>query len=417
MKNIRNLIISVILLAGMTSFSVVAQVSAFNFNSFNGFNFNINFPNMLSGGHKWVCGTSNSAVTADCLSQVVTDRSGNPAAATLPAGYGPLQFHTAYQIPSTSSNPGVIGIVDAYGDSTISSDLATYDKTYGLSSFPTCSTSVKTACFEKISQTGSTTRFPGNNSGWALETSLDVEVAHQTCQNCKLVLVEANNSSYSNLMAAVDEAHSLGATVISNSYGSSEFNGETSYDSHFNYTGTAIIFAAGDSSYGPIYPAASPHVVSVGGTTLNLSSSNAWQSETVWNGTGSGCSVYEPRPTFQSDSACTNRTIADVSADADPNTGAAVYDSVGYYWSRGWFQVGGTSLATPLIAGIYALANNVGSSVYANSVPYSAVSYGVNMHDITTGSNGSCNGTNLCQASAGYDGPSGLGSPIGLGAF
>ena len=369
---------------------------------------------LLRGEHRRVC---NVAIGSDiqCNARIITDKSGAPtAAATLPAGYGPAQFHGGYNVPATSANPATIAIVDAYDQPYMKADLDTYNKTFGLPFFPSCTSTITTSCFMKVNQSGGTS-YPSVNSGWALETSLDVEVAHQMCQNCKLILVEANSSSYSNLMAAVDRARLLGATVISNSYGSGEFSTETSYDSHFNYPGVAFLFSSGDSGYGSSYPAGSKYVTAVGGTSLTLNAANNWQSESVWSGSGSGCSLYETKPVFQTDPSCKNRSIADVSADADPNTGAAVYDSVRYQWVKGWFQVGGTSLSAPLLAGIYGLANNVGAGS-ANAFIYSNYNYTTNLHDITTGNNGSCS-TYLCKAAAGYDGPSGLGSPIGLGAF
>jgi subtilase family serine protease len=330
----------------------------------------------------------------------------------LPKGYGPTQFHTAYNLPANSTNPATIAIVDAYNHPSIKADLDTYNSTFGLPSFPSCSASVTTSCFTKVNQRGGTS-YPSTNSGWALEIALDVETAHQTCQNCKLILVEADSNSYANLMTAVDEARALGATVISNSYGSSEFSGETAYDSHFNHPGTAFTFSSGDNGYGATYPAASPYVTAVGGTSLSLTSTNTRQAESVWNGAGSGCSAFELKPSFQHDSGCSRRTIADVSADADPNTGAAVYDSVRYQGRKGWFQVGGTSLAAPLIAGVYALAGNLTTLAPANSMPYTSSS---NLYDVISGSNGTC-GTYLCNGGSGFDGPSGLGSPIGFGAF
>jgi subtilase family serine protease len=348
-----------------------------------------------------------------CHAHIVTDKNGNPAVTVAPTGYGPTQFHTAYNLPATSTSPATIAIVDAYDHPSIKANLDTYDSTFNLPSFPSCSTSVTTSCFTKVNQRGGTS-YPSANSGWALEIALDVETAHQTCQNCKLILVEADSSSYPNLMTAVDEARTLGATVISNSYGSSEFSGETTYDSHFNHPGTAFIFSSGDNGYGATYPAASTYVTAVGGTSLTLTSSKTRQTESVWSGAGSGCSAYETKPTFQHDLGCTNRTIADVSADADPNTGAAVYDSVRYQGQKGWFQVGGTSLASPLIAGIYGLAGNLTALTSANSMPYASSSS--NLYDITSGSNGTC-GTYLCNGVSGFDGPSGLGSPIGSSAF
>jgi subtilase family serine protease len=403
MKNIKKLVFSLPVLVAIFSLGLyhVADAAPHSFH-------------LLNGSHRRVCDLS-SANTSGCFAQVETDKSGNPSVASLPSGYGPAQLHGAYQLPTTASNPATIGIVDAYDDPYIASDLASYDSTFGLPSFPSCSNTVKTACFSKVNQNG-TTSYPQQSTSWGLETSLDVETAHEICQNCKIVLVEANSSSYTSLMTAVDRARLEGASVISNSYGSSEFYGENSYDSHFKYPGIAFVFSSGDGGYGATYPASSPYVTAVGGTSLTVNTSNAWQAESVWSGSGSGCSAYESKPSFQTDSGCARRTVADLSADADPNTGAAVYDSFGYMGYRGWFQVGGTSLATPIIAGAYALANNIPAASYANSVVYANHKFGLNIHDITTGQTSNC-GNYLCEATTGYDGPSGLGTPEGLGAF
>ncbi len=233
------------------------------------------------------------------------------------------------------------------------------------------------------------------------------------CQNCSILLVEANSSSYADLMTAVDRAVSMGANVVSNSYGSNEFSGETAYDSHFNKTGVAFTVSSGDAGYGAEYPASSRYVTAVGGTTLNLQN-GAYVSETAWAGAGSGCSAYSTKPSWQTDAGCVRRTVADVSAVADPNTGAAVYDTVRYQGKSGWYRVGGTSLAAPIIAGVYGLAGSVSVGVYGNSLPYSNLSF---LHDILLGSNGSCAGSYLCTAKAGFDGPTGLGTPNGSGSF
>jgi len=368
---------------------------------------------LLKGAHHKVCDVSTQG--AHCFAQVIADKSGSPTTQTVPTGYGPAQLHGAYQLPTTSLKPATIAIVDAYDAPNITSDLATYNKTFGLQVFPNCSATVTTSCFQKVNQNGGTL-YPLRNSGWALETSLDVETAHQICQNCKIILVEANSASYNSLMTAVDRARLMGATVISNSYGSDEFGSETVYDAHFKYPGIAFVFSSGDSGYGATYPAASGLVTAVGGTTLNIDAANTWQSESVWTGSGSGCSAFELKPSFQTDTSCARRSIADIAADADPSTGVAVYDSYAYGGSRGWFQVGGTSVSAPIIAGIYGLANNVIPTASANSVLYSNYSYATNLHDILAGTNGSC-GTYLCQGASGYDGPSGLGSPLGLGTF
>jgi subtilase family serine protease len=325
---------------------------------------------------------------------------------------GPSQFHAAYGLPTSSAATSAqkIAIVDAYDDPNIAKDLAVYDSYYAL---PACTSA--NGCFTKVNETGGTT-YPTTNSGWALETSLDVETAHEICENCTILLVEANSNSMANLGAAENEAAKLGANVISNSYGSSEYSGELSdQTSYFHHPGIAITASAGDGGYGVEFPAASQFVTAVGGTTLSLNTNNSYKSEIAWSKTGSGCSAYITKPSWQVDTGCSKRTVGDVSADADPNTGAAVYDSVRYSGRSGWFQVGGTSLGAPLIGAVYALAGNAGTvSQTYGSHPYANTA---SLHDVTSGSNGTCISPYLCTAIAGYDAPTGLGSPSGPGAF
>jgi subtilase family serine protease len=369
---------------------------------------------MQAQDHRPVCPGPAAAGDARCHARVIVDAGGAPKVTVTPAGYGPAQFLGAYNIPATVSATATIAIVDAYNHPNILSDLNTYAKMYGIPQMQSCPVSGGTntsPCFQKVDQRGGTT-YPRTDAGWALEIALDVETAHAICQNCNILLVEADSSAYTNLMAAVDRARLMGAKVISNSYGSNEFSGQSGYDAHFNYPGIAFTFSSGDNGYGVSYPASSPYVTAVGGTTLNLSG-NSYVSETAWNGAGSGCSAYETKPSFQTDSGCSMRTVADVSADADPNTGAAVYDSVKYYGRSGWFKVGGTSLAAPIIAATYAVGG-VGSSVQANALPYAHTGM---LHDVLTGSNGTCGGSYLCTAATGYDGPTGLGSPNGILGF
>lgn len=363
--------------------------------------------------HKDVCDRGSDT---HCDARVVTDNTGAPnATPKVVTGFGPLQLRKAYGLTGVASGAPIIAIVDAYDDPNIASDLAVYSNTYGLPQLPACQGSVansKVACFQKVDQRGST-RYPTKDAGWALETSLDVETAHAMCQNCRVLLVEADSASFSNLTTAVDRAVALGAKIISNSYGGSEFSGETAFDSHFNKPGVSFVFSSGDGGYGVEYPAASPYVTAVGGTSLFLNADGSYDQELAWSGSGSGCSILEPKPTWQKDGGCAHRTVADVSADADPSTGVAVYDSVRYSGASGWFQVGGTSLAAPIIAATYALGAPVASNVMASSLPYAAPS---TLHDIISGTNGSC-GTYLCNAGVGFDGPTGLGSPIGTAAF
>ncbi len=370
--------------------------------------------------HAAVC-VAGDPDSARCHARVVVDEHGLPKAVTAPSGYGPVQFLGAYNLSGTAGSNQTIAIVDAYDDPNIFSDLNNYSAYFGLPGLVNCPVAggtVNSPCFQKVNQNGGST-YPSVNSGWSLEIALDVEVAHAICQNCNILLVEANSNSFTNLMAAVDRARLMGATVISNSYGGSEFSGESAYDSHFNYPGIAFTFSSGDSGYGTQYPASSPYVTAVGGTTLNLAG-NSYVSESAWNGAGSGCSSYEPQPAFQSSLGlvgCANRMVADVAADANPSTGAAVYDSVRYQGKNGWFKVGGTSLAAPLVAGVYALAGGVSAGVTGNSLPYSLGSYGNNLHDVIGGSNGTCSTGYLCSSVVGYDGPTGLGSPLGWAAF
>jgi subtilase family serine protease len=350
-----------------------------------------------------------------CHAHVVTNSSGTPKSSSGPVGYGPNQFHGAYNLPTTSSVSQTVAIVDAYDDPAIASDLNKYDTTEGVSA---CGS----GCFTKYNQNGSSSGpFPSANAGWDLEIALDVETAHQTCQNCKIILVEANSASIANLNAAENEAVALGATEISNSWGGGEYSGETT-DQTFNHPGVAITVSSGDNGYGSFgYPAASPYVLAVGGSSLKLGANNTYGSESAWSGAGSGCSSYLAAQSWQtslsnwSSTGCGSaRGVADVAADADPNTGAAVYDSVKYQGRSGWFEVGGTSLSSPLVASVFALAGGI-SSGYASRVPYSNGTAS-NLHDVTSGSSGNC-GTSICTAGSGYDGPTGLGTPNGTSAF
>jgi subtilase family serine protease len=297
--------------------------------------------------------------------------------------------------------------VDAYNHPYAESDLNVYRQQFGLGDCTTAN-----GCFKKVNQAGGTS-YPRNNGGWAQEISLDIDMASAICPNCKILLVEATSNSFSNLLAAEDFATS-NAAVVSNSWGGGEFSQETSstYDGHFNRSGKPITVSSGDSGYGVEFPAASRYVTAVGGTSLSPSGSSGW-SETAWSGAGSGCSLYEAKPSWQAGAGCSRRTVADVSAVADPNTGVAVYDSYRYQGASGWMVFGGTSVAAPIVAGVYALAGNAGTTTYG-SFPYSHTS---SLNDITAGSNGSCGGSYLCTAGSGYDGPTGLGTPSGTGAF
>ncbi|HET9393502.1 MAG TPA: S53 family peptidase [Candidatus Rubrimentiphilum sp.] len=324
-----------------------------------------------------------------------------------PSGYAPADLQAAYALPSSANGAGqTVAIVDAYDAVTAESDLGVYRAQFGL---PPCTTA--NGCFKKVNQTGGSTP-PAANASWGQEISLDLDMVSAICPNCHILLVEANSASFVDLGTSVNTAASLGANAISNSYGGSEVSNEMTYDAYYNHPGHAVTVSSGDSGYGVEYPAASPYVTAVGGTSLSRASNARGWSETVWSGAGSGCSALEAKPSWQTDTGCTRRTVADVSAVANPNTGVAVYDSTAYRGQSGWMVFGGTSVASPVIASVYALAGNAGSVNYGS---FSYANLGA-LFDVTSGSNGSC-GTYLCTGRAGYDGPTGNGTPNGIGAF
>ena len=359
--------------------------------------------------HVAVCPGPAAPGDARCHARAVTDRFGNrferaASPNVTPSGYGPADLRSAYAVTGSGSSATIVAIVDAYGYTNAESDLAVYRSTYGL---PACTSA--SGCFTKYNQSGVKGSYPKQNTGWAQETALDLDMVSAMCPNCKIVLVEANSTSLANLGAAVNTAAAKGAHVISNSYGGGE-SGSTSYESAYNHAGVAITASSGDSGYGVQFPASSPHVTAAGGTSLTRTGSGRGWAETAWSGAGSGCSTVYAKPIWQNDPSCSKRMEADVSAVADPNTGVAVY---GPSSGRGssWQVYGGTSVAAPLLGGIYGVNGgsvNYGSSPYTNTA---------SLNDVISGSNGSCGGTYFCTAGVGYDGPTGLGTPKGTNAF
>ena len=321
-----------------------------------------------------------------------------------PSGYGPADLQSAYALPSATAGSGqTVAIVDAFDDATAEQDLAQYRSFYGL---PPCTTA--NGCFRKVNQSGGTLPMPPPEPDWSLEISLDLDMVSAVCPNCHILLVQANTNLNTDLYTAVDTAARLGANAISNSYGGDESSTEASSDVHFNHPGAAVTASSGDNGYGVSYPAASPYVTAVGGTSLTRGGGGArgW-TESAWSGAGSGCSAYEAKPSWQTDTGCSRRTVSDVSAVADPNTGVAVL------FGGLWFTVGGTSASSPIIASVYALAGNA-SSVNAGSYPYSHTG---GLFDVTSGTNGTCSPSYLCTGVGGYDGPTGLGTPNGTSGF
>ncbi len=337
-----------------------------------------------------------------------------PNAAPTGVGYGPNSLQSAYVLPSGTAGSGeTVAVVDAFNDPNAASDLATYRSSWGL---PACGT----GCFSVVNENGATSPLPASagTTGWDVEESLDVDMVSAACPLCHIILVEANSASTNDLGKGVNAAVSLGADFVSNSYGGSESASDNTFDSEFyNHPGVAVTASAGDDGFGVSYPAASSDVIAVGGTSLTTSTNARGWTESVWGssaggeGTGSGCSADSSKPSFQTDTGCTRRTDNDVSADADPNTGLAVYDT---FSQGGWLEVGGTSASSPFIAGVFAL----GGTPAAGSHPASDIyAHTGNLFDVTTGANGSCSPAYLCTAEVGYDGPTGWGTPDGIAAF
>ena len=332
-----------------------------------------------------------------CHAKVRTTPDGQMVAMAAPAGLGPSDLHSAYKLPSTGGSGKTIAIVDANDNPSAESDLAVYRSTYGLSPCTTAN-----GCFKKVNQNGVQGNYPPADSGWAGEIALDLDMASAVCPGCKILLVEANSANMTDLGAAVNMAVQLGATVVSNSYGGPEdASSQSDSAAYFNHPGVAITVSSGDSGYGPQFPASSQYVIAVGGTKLAKSSNARGWAEGAWTSAGSGCSKQIGKPSWQTDNGCGKRTIADVSAVADPNTGVAVYNA------GAWNVYGGTSASAPIIAATYALlglGNVNGSYGYSHASSY---------FDVTSGSNGSCGGSYLCTSGAGYDGPTGIGTPNG----
>jgi subtilase family serine protease len=335
----------------------------------------------------------------------------------VPSGIAPTLARHAYGFDQiTNQGAGqTIGIVDAYDDPNIQNDLNEFDTVYSL---PACNGN--NGCFRKIYASGFR---PRSNSGWALEMSLDVEWAHTIAPQANIILVEASSSSFSALFSAVEVAVENGASVVSMSWGGGESSFETLYDStYFSHTGVTFTASSGDSGDGVIYPAASADVIGVGGTTLTTDATGDYVSETAWSGSGGGQSSVEHEPSYQAtfpipDDSKGARGVPDVSYDANPDTGFAVYDSVPYDGFSGWWIVGGTSAGAPQWAALFAITNSLrvaagkaDLSATANDVYAAAkAAYATDFHDITSGTNGVC-GT-LCTAAPGYDYVTGLGSP------
>ena len=336
--------------------------------------------------------------------------SGRVRHATTPIGYTPQDLQDAYALPSATAGAGqTVAIVDAYDDPNAEADLATYRQQFDL---PPCTS--RTGCLRIVDQSGGRS-LPPADPGWAQEISLDLDMASAVCPRCHLLLVEADSPSQANLGAAVDTAVALGADAVSNSYGGPDAK-DRYYGRYYHHPGVAITASTGDTGYGVSYPATSKWVTAVGGTTLRPSTRarRGW-SESAWTGSGSGCSAVNSAPWQDtSTTGCSGRAVADIAAVADPATGVAVYDSYDYEGTSGWLTFGGTSAASPIIAAGFALAGNA-SEVADGSYVWAHHTGAVN--DVTSGSNGDCPTPRWCAAHYGWDGPTGWGTPRGVGAL
>ena len=336
-------------------------------------------------------------------------------AAAPPAAGTPAYLQQAYDLTYLSQTAGggdTVAVVDAGDDPNAVTDLAAYRSTYGL---PACT--VANGCLSKVNQSGGSSPLPASaGSDWEEEESLDLDAVSALCPNCHIILVEANSSAISDLDAGIAAAQSLGANQISNSFGSPS----ASPTGVSTFPGATVLAATGDHGYAGAgqaqYPAAFPGVTAVGATTLSAagdSTSLRGYSESAWSlnssgsgwGGGSGCDLSEPKPSYQTDSGCTGRSYSDVSADGNPDTGLRVYDS----GDGGWLLMGGTSLASPLVAayeGLTAVNGTTAQWAYSDSAL---------LNDPATGSSGSCAGSiaYICTAGTGYDGPTGAGSISG----
>jgi subtilase family serine protease len=350
-----------------------------------------------------------------------------------PVNYGAAELQSAYGLTAAAAGSGAgttVAIVDAYDDPNAYKDLAVYRAAEKLPPIAACAPSElagsSAPCFAKANQLGAAGPYPMANTGWAEEISLDVDMVSATCPKCNILLVEATSNSFANLGAAVATAASFGPVAIGNSYGGSEFSSEEAFaQSYYAPPGIAVTASSGDGGYGVEFPAAASSVIAVGGTSLRAQSGGGW-TETVWSGAGSGCSAYISKPSWQHDTAgCPRRTVADVAAVADPNTGVRVYDT---FNEPGWMVFGGTSASAQIIAGVYGLAGhgaNDASALYGGgSIPFGSPN--PLLTDVTSGSNGSCTGRGrladaslayLCTGKTGYDGPTGMGTPLGVAAF
>jgi hypothetical protein len=343
------------------------------------------------------------------------------AAASLPPGLSPLNLRNAYGLTSSALTGGVgqtVAVVTEYGDPTAEADLATYRSEYSL---PPCGG----GCFSAVDENGGTNYPPVGPAGWTAAAAESLDMISAICPNCHILLVQAGVTSngattvgITDTGAAENTAVRLGARFVTNTWFTPEASfgtSEPTYDSeYFDHPGVAITAPDGDGAgYGTYYPAASPDVIAVGGTTLTQATSAArgW-TEAAWSGTGSGCSPYEAKPSWQTDTGCSTRMLNDTAAVADPASEVSIYDTA----TGGWFDGGGTDVASAVVAAAYALAGTPAAGTFPASYLYAHHGAGL-VNDITSGNDGTCTVAYYCAAGTGYDGPTGLGTPASATAL
>jgi len=368
---------------------------------------------------------------ASCMAVRHLGKPGKPGSPE-PVSYRAADLQAAYGLTAAAQSNGAgstVAIVAAYDNPNAYKDLAQYRVAEGLPPISACAPSEiatsGTPCFAKVNQSGVAGSYPEANSGWAKEISLDVDAVSAICPRCNILLVEASSNRIADLGIAAATAAGFAPVAIGNSYGTPEFAAEDSFaQTYYSPPGIAVTASSGNSGYGVQFPAASSGVIAVGGTSLRLQNS-AW-TQTAWSGAGSGCSAYIPKPSWQHDTGCSRRTVADVAAVADPNTGLRVYDT---FSGAGWLVMGGTSASAQIIAGVYGLigrgASNAGGLYGGGSIPFGSPN--PQLADVTSGSNGTCTGGRgrlatpelayLCTGITGYDGPTGMGTPRGIAGF
>lgn len=381
-----------------------------------------------------LCATPTDPRHASCFASVLA---GSLISSVFPDdvnGLTPNDLSTLYKYPPPAAQGSAgkgetVAVVVVGNYAAAASDLAVYRSHFGLSPCTTangCLNIVSTAASSQAAAlSGGSSSIAahaatGSSTGWAGEVDTDTEMISATCPNCKIVISEAATDDIADLSNAVSTGINAGATIVNASFGAPEAATDWSLDginAYYNNNDVRVVAAAGDAGYGVYFPASNPDVVAVGGTTLSVSGTKV--SESVWSGTGSGCSLLFPRPSWQTVPAgtCSNRSVVDIAAVADPATGVAVYDSTLSGTSGGWATFGGTSVSAPIITGLFALSGKTqGAAAGMGAQPlYGAASS--NFLKVTSGSNGTCSPQFLCTAETGYSGPAGLGVPQGLGGF